>query len=83
MIFISGYSSPLYNSILSEAKGWKKKKIITATKDTNGTSHKRTEVVWMNKYFLKAQATQKINIKLTPKEVKEKKLNPERVSFKL
>jgi DNA adenine methylase len=83
MIFISGYASLLYDSLLTEEKGWKKKIIITATKDTNGVSHKRTEIVWMNKYFLKAQATQKINIKLTAKEVKEKKLNPQRISFRL
>jgi DNA adenine methylase len=83
MIFISGYESLLYDSLLTEEKGWKKKKIITATKDTKGVSHKRTEIVWMNKYFLKAQANQKINIKLTAKEVKEKKLNPERTSFRL
>jgi DNA adenine methylase len=83
MIFISGYESDLYNSLLSEDKGWKKRKIITATKDSNGKSHKRTEVVWMNKYFLQASKAKKINIKLTTKEEKQNKINPERKSFKL
>ena len=39
-------------------------------------ANKRTEVVWMNKYFQKAQATNGVPIVLTEKEAKQKKLNP-------
>ena len=78
MIFISGYENGLYKKLLTEDKGWKKKSISTATKDSNGNSHKRIEVVWMNKYYQKALATKTIPIKLTEKEQKHKKLNPTR-----
>ncbi|SRR6266536_5978100 len=83
MIFISGYQNDLYDSALTVDKGWKKKKIATITKDSQGKSHKRTEVVWMNKYFLHALKTNSIPIKLTAKEIKENKVNPERKRFKL
>jgi DNA adenine methylase len=83
MIFISGYESELYNSLLSSEKGWRKKKIVTATKDSQGKSHKRTEVIWMNKYFLQAQKNKQINIVLTEKEIKQNKINPQRKRFKL
>lgn len=83
MIFISGYENDLYNSMLTSEKGWKKKKIKTITKDATGQSHKRIEVVWMNKYFLHAMKNKKINIRLTKDEIKQNKINPERKSFKL
>jgi len=83
MIFISGYESELYNSLLSKERGWKRKKIVTATKDSQGKSHKRIEIVWMNKYYLQALKKKSINIHLTTKEIKQNKINPERKSFKL
>lgn len=76
MIFISGYENDLYNSILSEQRGWHKGTIDTITKGTNGDSHDRTEVVWMNKHFQKALKTNKIPIELSEKESKQGKLNP-------
>jgi DNA adenine methylase len=78
MIFISGYQNDLYDSILTPKRGWKKRTIETMTKDTSGTIHKRTEVVWMNKYFNEALKATEAPIKLTKKEKKENKLNPER-----
>lgn len=78
MIFISGYENDLYNSILSEKKGWSKKTIETTTRDSKGQSHNRTEVVWMNKHFQKAIESGKVPITLTEKEKKQGKLNPER-----
>ena len=78
MIFVSGYDNQLYNNLLTEKKGWKRKTINTITKDSNGQSHNRSEVVWVNKYFQKAVKTGKVPIKLTEKEAKQKKLNPER-----
>ena len=83
MIFISGYESELYKSMLTQERGWKQEKIVTTTKDTQGKSHERTEVIWMNKYFLEAQKNKIINIPLTEEETKQKKLNPERKTFKL
>lgn len=79
MIFISGYSNDLYNKMLSPKKGWEKKTINTSTKDSSGGVHKRVEVVWMNKHFLKAQKEKEIQIQLTMKEAKHNKLNPERL----
>jgi DNA adenine methylase len=76
MIFISGYENDLYNSILSEQRGWYKGTIDTITKGTNGDSHDRTEVVWMNKHFQRALKTNKIPIELSEKESKQGKLNP-------
>ena len=78
MIFISGYENELYDSILSPDRGWSKKTIEATTKDSTGNSHARTEVVWMNRYFTKAQETNQVPIELTDKELKENKLNPER-----
>jgi DNA adenine methylase len=83
MIFISGYQNDLYDGMLTIEKGWNKKKIKTITKDSTGGSHKRTEIVWMNKYFLNALKNQSINIELTKKEIRLNKINPERKSFKL
>jgi DNA adenine methylase len=78
MIFISGYEHKLYSKMLLKKDGWDKKTIITATKDVRGNSHSRTEVVWMNKHFQNALQLNRIPIKLTPSEIKEKKVNPER-----
>jgi len=79
MIFISGYKNDLYDTILTEKKDWKKKTIKTTTKDSSGTEHKRTEVVWMNKYFTKALSTKRIPVKLSKKEKNNKKVNPKRM----
>jgi DNA adenine methylase len=76
MIFISGYENELYTKMLPEKKGWKTKKIETITKDSTGQSHKRTEIVWMNKYFQKALIKKEVPIKLTQKEIKLNKINP-------
>jgi DNA adenine methylase len=73
MIFISGYENKIYDSMLTEKKGWQKRTIEAITKDSKGQSHKRTEVIWMNKYFQKAIKTGKVPIKLTKKELKQNK----------
>jgi DNA adenine methylase len=82
MIFISGYENDLYNELLTVEKGWSAKTIEATTRDSSGQIHKRTEVVWMNKYFRKAQADNEIQISLTKKEKKQKKINPLRKRFK-
>lgn len=76
MIFISGYANDLYDGILTRKKGWTRKSIETTTRDSSGQTHKRTEVVWMNKYFQQARKTNQVPITLTKKEMKQKKLNP-------
>lgn len=78
MIFLSGYENELYETELSEERGWKKKRIETDTKGTTGNRNARTEIVWMNKHFVKAIETKQIALQLTPKEEKNKKINPER-----
>lgn len=79
MVFISGYQNDLYDKFLTAKKGWQKKMIKTITRGHSGNTHERTEVVWMNKYFIKASLTKKLPIKLTDKERAEKKVNPERI----
>ncbi|MBU1578465.1 MAG: DNA adenine methylase [Bacteroidetes bacterium] len=78
MVFISGYENDLYNSELTKKKGWVKKTFQAETKDSKGKSHSRTEVLWMNKYFIQAQETNVVPIVLTEKEKIQKKINPER-----
>ncbi len=68
MTFISGYDNELYQKALTKKKGWKSKKIKASTRDSSGKIHKRTEVLWMNKYFIKAQKAKRVPIKLTEKD---------------
>ncbi len=77
MIMISAYENPLYDSILTK-KGWKRSTIITHTRTTDGVRHVKTEVLWKNKYFVAAHLTGNLPLKLTAKEIKEKKVNPSR-----
>jgi DNA adenine methylase len=78
MIFISGYENDLYKSILTAKSGWLKKEVETITKDTKGRSHKRIELIWMNKHYCNALRLNEVPIILTEKEKKDGKLNPER-----
>ena len=78
MIFISGYENELYDSILTENNGWKKKEIRTTTKNTKGHALERTEVIWMNKFYVAALETKQISIEFTSNEITDGKVNPER-----
>ena len=78
MIFISGYENKLYKSMLSSKHGWQKKTIKATTKDSTGNSHDRTEIVWMNRNFVNAASLKQLPLKLTTKEKKENKVNPQR-----
>jgi DNA adenine methylase len=78
MIFISGYDNKLYRKMLSTKKGWSTRRIKTATKGSSGETHDRTEVVWMNKHFRKAQKSNRVPIRLSSKEKKSNKINPTR-----
>lgn len=78
MILISGYDNPLYSSILTQARGWVRAKIETHTRDTKGNEYDRTEILWKNKYFVKAECEKKIPIRLTAEEKLQNKINPSR-----
>jgi hypothetical protein len=78
MVFISGYANELYRKLLTRDKGWSQKTIEATTRDSSGRSHKRTEIVWMNKHFREAQETNEVPIVLTKKETKQTKVNPSR-----
>lgn len=79
MVFISGYANDLYSRLLSKKKGWRTKTIETTTRDSSGRTHLRTEIVWMNKHYCNAKEEKKVPIKLSPKELEEKKINPVRL----
>jgi hypothetical protein len=66
---INGAAAPGKNR---RKTGWSRRTIEATTRDSSGQIHKRTEVVWMNKHFQKAQKTNQIAIALTKKESKQK-----------
>lgn len=78
MAFISGYENELYDEVLTSQRGWIREIIKTTTKGNNGKSFERTEVVWFNKPFMRAQSTASISLRLTKMEVRNRKINPER-----
>jgi len=78
MIFISGYESDLYNSLLTEEKGWEKKMLLANTKGSNGIIQPRIEIVWMNQHYRNAIIANRVPIELTEKEQQMGKVNPER-----
>jgi len=78
MIFISGYESKLYSSMLSAENGWENKTYDTNTKGADGVVHPRKEIVWMNRYYRQAVETKQVPIVLSEKEQKMGKVNPER-----
>lgn len=78
MILLSGYDTPLYNHMLSPKDGWKRRIIKTHTRDTSGKDYARTEVLWLNRHFVKAAKAKKVPIELTEDEREQNKLNPER-----
>lgn len=76
MVLISCYQNELYDEFLTPDKGWKKSKIETHTRDTTGKDYARTEILWMNEPYLKAQKSGRIPIRLTRKEIQHNKVNP-------
>jgi DNA adenine methylase len=78
MVLVSGYDNVLYRSFLNKRNGWKRETIATHTRDTTGKNLERTEVLWKNRYFLKASRTGRVPIRLTKKEKAYNKLNPAR-----
>ncbi|MBA7666200.1 hypothetical protein ES703_74277 [subsurface metagenome] len=78
MIIISGYDSDLYNDMLSPERGWDRSTIETYTSDTSGRDYAKTEVLWMNKQFVKARKSGRVPIRLSAREKELKKVNPYR-----
>lgn len=78
MVFISGYENELYDSILTKENGWQKKTIETSTKGSKGLPFARTEVVWMNRFYMLALETNQVPVELTVKEKAQGKVNPEK-----
>ena len=78
MILISGYENDLYDTILTNEKGWEKHAIPAITKDTSGKEHERTEILWSNKKFNKAFNNKRTPIRLAKKEKQYNKVNPTR-----
>lgn len=78
MLLISGYENDLYDEALRPEDGWNKMTIETHTRDTKGKDYARTEVLWRNRQFLKAQETGRVPVRLSRKEKANKKVNPKR-----
>ncbi len=78
MVLVSGYSNPLYNSFLTKERGWKRVAIKTHTRDTKGKDFSRTEVLWKNRFFVKAASSGRVPIRLSTKEKANYKVNPVR-----
>jgi len=78
MLLISGYRNDLYDRILRREAGWRKVRIETHTRDTTGMDYARTECLWKNERFIKAQSLGRVPIRLTRKEKANNKINPSR-----
>jgi len=78
MIFISGYDNPLYRKHLTRKRGWRKRRILTATRGHNGKDSQRVEVVWCNKHFVNALKSGRSAVRLSKMERKHNKINPKR-----
>ena len=78
MLLISGYRNDLYEKLLRPDAGWSTTRIQTHTRDTKGKDYARTEVLWRNHLFTKAQATGRVPIRLSRKEKANNKINPPR-----
>jgi hypothetical protein len=78
MVLVSGYDNPLYRSYLTKKRGWKRQSIETHTRDTKGKDLARTEILWKNRFFVEAATSGSAPIRLTPKEKRDKKVNPVR-----
>lgn len=78
MLLISAYENSLYKRLLRKKDGWERKLIETHTRDTEGRDFARTEVLWMNSRFVRANKAGKVPILLRKKEKRDNKINPPR-----
>jgi DNA adenine methylase len=79
MVLVSGYNNELYNSYLTKERGWRRQVIETHTRTTNGKDLTRNEVLWKNRFFIKAAETGRVPIRLSKKEKENYKVNPIRL----
>ncbi|MFH1969037.1 MAG: hypothetical protein ABIJ53_01825 [Verrucomicrobiota bacterium] len=79
MVFLSGYENDLYNDYLTHTKGWYKRRIKTTTRGHNGKDFEREEIVWYNQNYCDALQSGRVPVRLSAKERRYKKVNPERV----
>jgi DNA adenine methylase len=80
MVFISSYESDLYSKTLTKEKGWSQMVLKATTKGNNGKDFDRKEIVWFNAQFIKARDNGRVNLRLSAKELRDKKVNPLRIS---
>lgn len=78
MILVSGYQNDLYEDLLTPKRGWSKQGFAASTKGSNGKSFTRSEVVWFNRAYAQALQSGAVALRLSMKETKNKKANPER-----
>ena len=76
MTFISGYKSDLYDNTLTEKRGWSRMTIKATTRGNDGIGLDRQELVWFNDAYNRAKAKGHVNIRLSKKETRDKKVNP-------
>lgn len=78
MILLSAYDNKLYRDRLTRESGWTHTGYRTLTRNTRGQDFERTEIVWTNRHFTRAQKTGKVPIRLTRAEREDGKINPSR-----
>jgi len=78
MVFLSGYENDLYNDYLTRAQGWHKRRIKTTTRGHNGKDSEREEILWFNEQYSSALRSGRVPVRLSAKESRFKKVNPER-----
>jgi DNA adenine methylase len=78
MVFLSGYENDLYKDYLTHARGWHKRRIKTTTRGHKGKDSEREEIIWYNQQYADAVRSQRVPIRLSAKERRYKKVNPER-----
>ena len=59
MLLVSGYANDLYDSVLTRDAGWERVTIKTHTRGTTGKDYARTEVLWKNFQYVKAEQNRK------------------------
>lgn len=78
MLLISGYENPMYREMLTADRGWSSVTLDNHTRDTTGRRFGRSEVLWMNQKFTRARELGRVPIRLSAKEKRLRKINPER-----
>jgi DNA adenine methylase len=78
MVLLSGYENDLYDDYLTRTRGWRKRRIKTATRGHNGKDFEREEIVWFNERYCNALKVGRVPVRLSAKESRYRKVNPRR-----